>query len=233
MRKHILLVSGLALALTGGVAAAHVKQSVESGYQETKGAVEETGNKIENKTVGKMEAPQHVDMSTADLREASRLATASANQLMLQNYSQALTLADQGLAIKPNGPWLLYDRGMALAGLGRTDEALCALQRAENNFTFLYGKQVAAYGRAITLENAGRCEQSAKEFNHYAFLVRNFVPNASNIALAHVTQCRTRAKITANIAVGIKRPQQPARQPVAGHEPKRPVKKAKPACPGM
>ncbi len=113
--------------------------------------------------------PGRVDTSPKRVK-AEELATASSRALANKQFDDAYHLAQAGLAIDPHDPWLMYDAGLALAGLGRTDDAYSLLVTAEKTFRIPYGKQIAAYARAMILANAARCEQASVEYHHYAKL---------------------------------------------------------------
>jgi tetratricopeptide (TPR) repeat protein len=117
--------------------------------------------------------------------------TAAVEALVHGDYESALARAEEGLAMKPGDAWLLYNKGTALAGMGRTDEALGVLVRAEWGFASddLHGRSVAAYRRGIALELEGRCAEAGREFDHYAILVRDTDPLAAEHAMAHLKFC--------------------------------------------
>src|SRR5262249_43361405 len=65
---------------------------------------------------------------------APRSAERSAAMLARRDNAGALDAARDGLAAAPDNAWLHYDEGCALAGLGRIDDALQALDSAEHEF---------------------------------------------------------------------------------------------------
>ena len=123
---------------------------------------------------------------------AERYASDAAKALIHGDYAWALDTAERGLVAHPGDPWLLYDQGAALAGLGRTDESLAALRRAERLFPAanIHGRSVAIYRRAMALEVAGRCEEEADELQRYAQLAKPADPDFVLHALAHVRLCK-------------------------------------------
>jgi tetratricopeptide (TPR) repeat protein len=127
--------------------------------------------------------------------------TASARALMAADYRAALAEADAGLAIAAGDPWLLYNRGSALAGLGRIDEALISLREAERRFprSSSHGRSVAVYRRAMALEVAGRCDEELAELERYAEVARPGEPAFQRRAVAHVRLCRLASASTKTI----------------------------------
>jgi tetratricopeptide (TPR) repeat protein len=121
--------------------------------------------------------------------DAARAASASATALAHGDDLGALSLAERGLARHPNDPWLLYDKGAAQAGLGRVDDALATLDRAERHFATPHERSLAVYRRAIALEQAGRCADASRELGRYAALVQKRQPWLAAEALAHRTRC--------------------------------------------
>ncbi len=116
---------------------------------------------------------------------AERASTAAVEALLRGDYDAALRRTERALVEDPDDPWLLYNRGLALAGLDRLDDALDALRAAESRFDDKWGRSLAIYRRALALEFAGRCEESSTELSRYAALV----PEAAEQALAHVQFC--------------------------------------------
>jgi tetratricopeptide (TPR) repeat protein len=119
--------------------------------------------------------------------------TAAVRALTAEEYRAALDRAEAGLAVAPDDPWLLYNKGAALIGLGRLDEALPVLRQAEERFapTDLHGRSVAIYRRAIALELDNRCEEASAEMRRYAQLVARSQPEEAERALTHVRYCQT------------------------------------------
>lgn len=104
-------------------------------------------------------------------------------------YKEALALAD---ALPYSSGWLDYDRGVALGGLGRTDQAVAAFRRAESRFgSDEYGRSIAIWGGARVLDAAGRCGESKLAFDRYARLVEHTDPDGARMATARAVGCRT------------------------------------------
>jgi len=119
--------------------------------------------------------------------------TETVRALTAENYRAALDDADRGLAAAPGDAWLLYNKGAALADLGRLDEALAVLREAEARFApgDLHGRSVAVYRRAIALELANRCEEANAEMQRYAQMVAPSQPEAAQRAITHIRYCVT------------------------------------------
>ena len=122
--------------------------------------------------------------------ERDDASTRAVDEIIAGDYQAALALADKGLQSHKD-PWLLYDKGVALAGLNRLDDALRVLREAEELFPAreLHGRSIAAYRRALSLEFAGRCAEASTEFSHYAAMLRSTQPSLADDAIAHLKYC--------------------------------------------
>ncbi len=120
---------------------------------------------------------------------AGQASTASVKALIAGDYAGALALARSGLVSSPGDPWLLYDEGVAQAGLGQLDQALQTLRHAEQQFTDPHDRSLAAYRRALALEFAGRCAEASTEFSRYASTQRSENPTLAEDAEAHLEFC--------------------------------------------
>jgi predicted Zn-dependent protease len=125
--------------------------------------------------------------------EVSRLDHEATLALRAKQYRHALELADAGLVRAPQDPWLLYDRGAALAGLGRTDEAIAELARAGQSFPANnpWGRALAAYRRGVALDRAGRHEEARKAFGEYAGVVTDLSVELADQAMRLCEDCPT------------------------------------------
>ena len=121
--------------------------------------------------------------------KAAPSASDAAQALVAGDYARALDLADRGLAAHPDDPWLLYNRGAALAGLGHVEGALETLRAAEQRFATPHERSLAAYRRALLLELSGRCAEASTELSTYAALVAVNEPDLARDALAHLAFC--------------------------------------------
>jgi Flp pilus assembly protein TadD len=117
------------------------------------------------------------------------------NALAEHDYAQALAVADKALLSASPSPWLDYDRAEALAGLGRTDEAVEAFRKAEQRFRTApedrAGESAAKWGRARALAEAGRCSEARGAYDEYAAFVAAFDPPAANLAATRALECRS------------------------------------------
>jgi tetratricopeptide (TPR) repeat protein len=111
--------------------------------------------------------------------EANALSKAGA-ALVVGDYELALREADAGLVVSHDSAWLHYDRGVALVGVGRTDDGLAELRDAERLFPGDHEKSLAVYRRIIALREAGRCQQAAKEVAAYLAIVKD--PRVARLA---------------------------------------------------
>jgi tetratricopeptide (TPR) repeat protein len=122
-------------------------------------------------------------------RSPGQQSTGAGQAVVAADYAGALSSAERGLLRNPQDPWLLYDRGLALAGLGRFDEALETLLRAEGHFSTLHDRSLPVYRRALILEARGRCAEASLELFNYAMLVRDDAPELGRESLTHVQYC--------------------------------------------
>ncbi len=124
-------------------------------------------------------------------RQADRLASVSVRALGAGDFEVALAAADRCLSVAPGRPWCLYDRGAALAALGRVDEAERALARSVAAFPAVdaWGRATAQWRRALVLQQGGRCEEARAAFLAYAAYVGPADPTAASQALARAQRC--------------------------------------------
>jgi tetratricopeptide (TPR) repeat protein len=125
----------------------------------------------------------------ADARAAGQGAASAA--LVKGDQQGALAAADAALAQFPDDFFLLYNRGAALAGLGRTDEAIETLQRAEATAPDARWKSLSIYQRAIAFRDGGRCSEAAAEYKKFAELVQPTDPQAATMATNYAATCRS------------------------------------------
>jgi tetratricopeptide (TPR) repeat protein len=129
-------------------------------------------------------------MADPKRKQVMDASTAAVVALTQSDYTTALARAEQGLAVAPDDAWLLYNKGTALTALGRVDEGTKVLREAEDHFapSDLHGRSVAAYGRALTLEGAGRCQEAAREYDHYAAITGAKGEEAAHLK-THLRMC--------------------------------------------
>jgi tetratricopeptide (TPR) repeat protein len=92
----------------------------------------------------------------------------------------ALATAEEGLQYHPTDAMLIYDRGCALASLGRTTEAVNTLRDAARRFVTARWRALAAYRAFLTLEQAGRCHEAAAWLERYA----RVAPSGDDVTMA-------------------------------------------------
>ena len=119
--------------------------------------------------------------------------------IVARDYARALSLADQAQATadKAPRPWLDYNRGVALAGLQRTDEAVRAFQSAERGFAAGdggdlangRGRSLAIYGRARALDAASRCAEARKAYAEYTAIAGVADRRTAELTLSVAARC--------------------------------------------
>jgi tetratricopeptide (TPR) repeat protein len=105
----------------------------------------------------------------------------------------AVSDANAAAAHAPRSGWPLYERGAALAAMGRTDEAVESYRGAEGRFRDWSNKSLAIYGRARALDDAGRCSDARAAYQEYAQLVREHDATRADAAVEVAAQCAPRA----------------------------------------
>jgi Flp pilus assembly protein TadD len=122
--------------------------------------------------------PQGADLAIAygkDCRSheaapADPVVAEATSALMRGDYTHVISAAET-VRGEARSPWLDYDEGRALAALGRTDEAVRMLRRAELGFVGdRWAESVAIWGRALALDEAGRCDDARRAYDEYAKL---------------------------------------------------------------
>ncbi|MBX3198346.1 MAG: tetratricopeptide repeat protein [Labilithrix sp.] len=119
------------------------------------------------------------------------LVTEMTSALRSGNYSRVLELKDQLPPAAGPNPWVDYNAGAAFAGLGKTDEAIAAFERAERQFGEgdRWGRSVSIWGRARALDGAGRCAEAARAVEDYARVVGGSDPSTLRIATSYAGSC--------------------------------------------
>lgn len=120
--------------------------------------------------------------------------TEMANALAAGRYEQVVAIKERTLGARLTSPWVDYDLGAALTGLGQTDAAVEAYKRAEQKFGDdpgnLHGRSVALWGRARALEIAQRCVEAKTAYDAYAVLVGATDPSSARLAVLRGRQCK-------------------------------------------
>lgn len=87
--------------------------------------------------------------------------------------------------------WLEYDRAVALSGLGRTDEAVVAFDKARDAFgKDERGRAISMYGRARAYVEGHRCADAGVAYSDYAAFVRPTDPTSATLAIDYARMCR-------------------------------------------
>jgi tetratricopeptide (TPR) repeat protein len=118
---------------------------------------------------------------------------AASDALQERAPARALDWADRASSRAPEAPRPLYQRGVALAELGRTAEAALAFRRAEALFASAgdaRGRAISIYGRARAFDAAGSCEDAREAYEAYADVMRDPDPSLADMALAYAKNCR-------------------------------------------
>jgi len=127
----------------------------------------------------------------SDKANLSPIEEASAEALQRGDYQKVLTLTEQGLVADSNAAWLLYDRGAALASLGRLDEAVTTLARAQASFPAdqPWGRALASYRRGLALARLGRCDEAQTALAKYTTLMNQLNRDFAAEAQRDVGEC--------------------------------------------
>jgi len=127
---------------------------------------------------------------------SSKLTTASVEAADGGDFAKALSLADQAIASNAKDPWGYFNRGGALRGLHRTDEAVSAFHDAESLMPAddLWGRSVAIWGQADALSRDGRCSDAAAVYERYAVTVEKADAGAAALARQYAQHCTPRAE---------------------------------------
>jgi tetratricopeptide (TPR) repeat protein len=122
---------------------------------------------------------------------ADNRASESAEAELAGDHDKALRLADDAIKSDPKNPWAYYNRGDALGALHRPDEAIAALENAEQRFSAaeLWGKSIASWGKANVSYQLGRCQNAAPIFERYASLVEQVDKGAADVARQAAKHC--------------------------------------------
>jgi hypothetical protein len=125
---------------------------------------------------------------------SSKLTTASVEAADAGDFTKALSLADEAISSNAKDPWGYFNRGGALRGLHRTDEAVSAFHEAEARMPAddLWGRSVAIWGQADALSRDGRCSDAAAVYERYAVTVEKVDAGAAALARQYAQHCTPR-----------------------------------------
>ncbi len=109
-------------------------------------------------------------------------------------FAEVLDLERKIRRTPSTSPWVDYNVGSALAGLGKTEEAVAAFSRAERAFgdADRWGHGLAIFGRARALDAAGRCREAAQAVDEYARVVGARDPGSIRVATSYTSRCHER-----------------------------------------
>ena len=127
----------------------------------------------------------------SDKANLSTIEEASAAALERGDYQKVMALSEQGLVADSNNAWLLYDRGAAMASLGRLDEAVTTLARAQAAFPAdqPWGRALASYRRGLALARLGRCNEAQVALAKYTTLMKQLDRDVAAEAQRDVGEC--------------------------------------------
>ncbi len=108
------------------------------------------------------------------------------------DFARVLALREKAVGTGAPTPWVDYNVGAALAGLGRFDEAAAAFERAANAFgeRDRWARSVAVWGRARALASGGQCAAARAAVEEYTRLVGATAPHDVRLALAYEGDCK-------------------------------------------
>lgn len=123
--------------------------------------------------------------------------TAMAVALRDGDYPRALSLAERVVpSSRLSDAWRAYDRGEALVGLHRIDEALDSFETAEQRFADggegERGRPLALWSEGRALVAAGRCAEGRRALDGYARLVQERDPESAAMAADVARNCTER-----------------------------------------
>lgn len=109
--------------------------------------------------------------------------SAATAAILARDDSRALALLDSDPS---RSPWVQYERGVALAGLHRTDEAVKAFDSARDTFEDRRDRAMAVYGKARAYHDALRCGDAITAYREYASMAS---PADAELARAYSREC--------------------------------------------
>lgn len=123
--------------------------------------------------------------------------TAVAVALRDGDYPRALSLTERIVpSSRLSDAWRAYDRGEALVGLHRIDEALDSFEVAEQRFADAgegeRGRPLVAWSKGRALVDAGRCAEGRRALDGYARLVQDRYPESAAMAADIARNCTER-----------------------------------------
>ena len=185
--RHGLLVTGFCCGLLATSCAANVMRSGSKGGVTSLQATEDSQPSREYPSSPAPPAESNAHDPAVDAR-----ATEAVEALVGHDYAKVLALTESP-SNAPTGAWLDYDRAAALAGVGRTDEAVEVFKRAGLRFKEGgddEGRSASLWGRAHALDEAGRCPDARRAYQEFEAFARLRDPRAAEMAAAYSGTCR-------------------------------------------
>ena len=186
--RHRLLVTGFCCGLLSTSCAANVVRSGSEGGVTSFQATDGSQPSREYPSTPAPTAESNTHGPVIDTR-----ATAAVEALVGRDYAKVLALTESP-SNAPAGAWLDYYCAAALAGVGRTDQAVEVFKRAGLRFTQAGdeagGRLAALWGRAHALDQAGRCTDAQRAYREFEAFARLTDPRAAEMAAAYSGTCR-------------------------------------------
>ncbi len=135
------------------------------------------------------------DASPQSAPDDAKALIAKAGEALIKGDSQlGLAFADRAVEADPTNGWAHFDRGDALSGVRRIDDAVAAYREAERRFGQKegWGRSVAVWGRAHALAQVGRCDEARGSYHDYVVLVEAHDLEASAMASHYAATCNDR-----------------------------------------
>ncbi len=108
------------------------------------------------------------------------------------DWKEALLLADKLIALLPENPSLVYNKGLVLKKLGRVPEAVISFQAALN---LAPDHHNAEFELAAALLESGQIEESARRFEDYLAAAPDDADASLNLGIALVQLGRAEAAL--------------------------------------
>jgi tetratricopeptide (TPR) repeat protein len=117
----------------------------------------------------------------------------SADLVDQENFEGAISYYDKALEISPNDPDILFDKGLALDTLGKTEEAISYYDKV---LTLVPNDTDTLYNKALALDTLGKTEEAISYYDKVLTLVPNDTDTLYNKALALYTLGKTEEAIS-------------------------------------
>jgi len=124
----------------------------------------------------------------------------SADLVDQENFEGAISYYDKALEISPNDPDILFDKGLALDTLGKTEEAISYYDKV---LTLVPNDTDTLYNKALALDTLGKTEEAQLYYNRVLSINPNDTDTLNRLNLnatltANVNQSKASSPITAD-----------------------------------